>query len=476
MTHFHAVATDVETDMTAPPATAAATAATVVVHVASEVFPFSRTGGLADVLGALPAAQASGGVAAVVVSPWYQDLQDADGLEEVWGGDILGLGWVRAAQLWRGGVRYLFVGLPAFQREGLYHADDVERFCAFGRAVLPVLEALTIQPDVLHGHDWHAGLAVAHAHLAGWNTAFTVHNLQYQGRWPLHEAAGWTGLPHWAFGPDWAEFHGDLNLMKAGLTFADRVTTVSPTYAHEITTPQYGEGLEGVLQRLEAEGRLHGILNGLDTERWNPRRDPFIMNYANLRGKSSNRRRLREELGLDRAPVLGAVSRLADQKGMDLLLIALPELVKDWNVVILGGGDPLLEVAFQGWAHHPRVRFFGGMNEPLAHRIYAGADAFAMPSRFEPCGLSQMIALRYGTLPIVRDTGGLHDTVDPSIGFRFEAATPAALLAAVAEALATRRDKAEWERRVREGMTLDFSWNASAQAYQKLYSERVAHT
>ena len=183
----------------------------------------------------------------------------------------------------RSGVRYLFVGLSAFERPGLYHADDVERFSAFGRAVLPVLEALDLRPAVLHGHDWHAGLVVAHAHLAGWPTIFTIHNLQYQGRWPLHEAAGWTGLPHWAFGPEHQEFHGDLNLMKAGLVFADRVTTVSPTYAQEITTRQYGEGLEGVLQRVQAEGRLYGLLNGLDTGRWNPRRDPFItVSYTHL--------------------------------------------------------------------------------------------------------------------------------------------------------------------------------------------------
>ncbi|WP_261664805.1 glycogen synthase [Deinococcus sp. Marseille-Q6407] len=444
------------------------------VHVASEVFPFSRTGGLADVLGALPAAQAAAGTAVMVVSPWYRDLADAAAVESVGTLNIDGIGEVRLGHERRAGVEYLFLGLEAFDREGLYHSDDVQRFSAFGCAVLPALQALNVQPQLLHGHDWQAALAVAHAHLSGWPTVFTIHNLQYQGRWSLHEAAGWTALPAWTFQPDFVEFFGDLNLLKAGLVFADRVTTVSPTYAQEITTPEYGEGLEGVLQRLDSEGRLCGILNGLDLDRWNPRRDAAIMNYSGPRSKASNRRRLRAEFGFDRAPVLGTVSRLADQKGMDLLLLALPELVKSWNVVILGGGDPLLEAAFQGWHFHPRVAFVSGLNEPLAHRIYAGADVFAMPSRFEPCGLSQMIALRYGTLPVVRATGGLKDTVPPSIGFPFVPATSQALLDACSEALATRRDRAEWERRVKAGMALDFSWNASAQAYRDLYSEILA--
>ncbi|RTR27051.1 glycogen synthase [Deinococcus radiophilus] len=444
------------------------------VHVASEVFPFSRTGGLADVLGALPAAQAAAGQPTVVVTPWYQGLEDAAQVQLVETLTVEGVGAVRLGHERRGGVDYLFLGLADFDRPGLYHADDVRRFSRFGCAVVPVLQSLGVQPRLLHGHDWHSGLVVAHAQLSGWPTVFTVHNLQYQGRWPLYEAAEWMALPGWALGPDGVEFHGEANLLKSGLMFADRVTTVSPTYAQEITTPEYGEGLEGVLQRLEREGRLHGILNGLDLERWNPRRDAYVMNYSGLRGKSGNRRRLRAEFGFDRAPILGTVSRLADQKGMDLLLRALPELVGSWNVVILGGGDPVLEAAFAGWGYHPRVAFKGGLDEALAHRIYAGADMFAMPSRFEPCGLSQMIALRYGTLPLVRETGGLVDTVPSSIGFTFGEATSEALLSSANEALATRADRAEWERRVREGMALDFSWDASARAYAALYADVLA--
>ncbi|MPY67351.1 glycogen synthase [Deinococcus sp. SDU3-2] len=438
-----------------------------VLHVASEVYPYSRSGGLGDVLGALPAEQARLGAEVTVLSPWYAALAGTP--QEVWRGDMPGVGPARVGELRAGGVRFVFLGLPAFDRPGLYHPDDVERFCTFGRAARPVLEALDLRPDVLHGHDWQAGLVVAHAHLAGWRTAFTIHNLQYQGRWNLPEARAWTGLPEWAFSSEGIEFHGDLNLMKAGLTFADAVTTVSPTYAQEITTPEYGEGLDGLLVRLTLEGRLSGILNGLDQDRWNPATDPDIVPFRDPAGKAPNGERLRAEFGLDAAPILGVVSRLADQKGMDLLLMALPELVREWNVVLLGGGDPLLTAALTGWDHHPRVAFVSGMNEPLAHRIYAGADAFAMPSRFEPCGLSQMIALRYGTLPIVRATGGLVDTVPGDVGFLFGDATPQALTAACAEACRVLEDRADWEARMTRGMELDFGWESPARHYLELY-------
>lgn len=439
-----------------------------VVHVGSEVFPFSRTGGLGDVLAALPAVQARLGAEVTVVSPWYASLAGEPG--EVWRGEVPGVGPVRVGELREGDVRFLFVGLAEFERPGLYHSDDVWRFCAFGRAVLPVLQALEVTPDVLHGHDWQAGLVVAHARLTGWRTAFTIHNLQYQGRWNLGEARWWTGLPDWAFGADGVEFYGDLNLMKAGLTFADHVTTVSPTYAQEITTPQYGEGLDGLLVRLSLEGKLSGIINGLDQERWDPRQDPDILPYADPGGKAANTAALRAEFGLDDLPILGTVSRLADQKGMDLLIEALPDLVRDWNVVVLGGGDPLLTAALQGWALHPRVAFAQGMNEALAHRIYAGADAFAMPSRFEPCGLSQMISMRYGTLPVVRETGGLADTVPHDVGFRFVDATPEALAAACGEARAAFDDPQGWRERMARGMELDFSWDGPARQYLALYA------
>ncbi|MFC3833323.1 MULTISPECIES: glycogen synthase [Deinococcus] len=444
-----------------------------VVHVGSEVFPYSRSGGLGDVLGALPTEQARLGAQVTVVSPWYADLAGTPVL--VWEGALpevsgaLGSPVVRVGELMEAGVRYVFIGMDLFERPGLYHPDDVWRYSLFSRAVLPVLRRLDVLPDILHGHDWQAGLVVAHAHLAGQRTVFSVHNLQYQGRWNLPEAARWTGLPEWTLGQDGLEFHGDLSLMKGGLTFADHVTTVSPTYALEITTPQYGEGLDGLLVRLTREGRLSGIINGLDQERWDPRTDPDIPAFADASGKAAARTALQQEFGLDGAPVLATVSRLADQKGIDLLVEALPELVKDWNVVVLGGGDPLLTGALMGWSQHARVEFRQGLNEPLAHRIYAGADAFAMPSRFEPCGLSQMISMRYGTLPVVRETGGLVDTVPHDIGFRFQDATPDALLEACRDALAEYGRPQAWAARIERGMALDFSWAGPAGQYLGLY-------
>ncbi|GGM01037.1 glycogen synthase [Deinococcus aerophilus] len=442
--------------------------------MASEVFPFSRSGGLGDVLGVLPEVLAAQETETTVVSPWYGSL--AGQPEELWRGSLPELTGgpapipeLRLGQIVQGGVRYLFLGLPEFDRPGLYFEDDVYRFCMFGRAVLPALRHLDALPDVLHGHDWQAGLVVAHANLAGIKTVFSIHNLQYQGRWNMEEGSHWTGLPEWTLGPDALEFHGDLNLMKAGLTFADAVTTVSPTYAREITTPEYGEGLQGLLVRLTREGRLSGILNGLDQERWDPRTDPDVPAYGDPAGKAAATAVLRAEFGLDDAPILATVSRLADQKGIDLLIEALPTLIQDWNVVVLGGGDPLLSAALSGWAQHPRVAFAQGLNEPLAHRIYAGADAFAMPSRFEPCGLSQMISMRYGTLPVVRLTGGLVDTVPADIGFRFANATPEALAQACAEARAEFDRPEAWRARMERGMALDFSWQGPARQYLALY-------
>ncbi|CAM3953480.1 glycogen synthase [Deinococcus marmoris] len=451
-----------------------------VVHVASEVFPFSRSGGLGDVLGVLPevlaglGAQTTPSMQVTVVSPWYGSL--AGQPTELWRGVLPELTSgpapifeVRVGEIVRSGVQYLFIDLPEFDRPGLYFDDDVHRFCLFGRTVLSVLHQIGVVSDVVHGHDWQSGLVVAYAHLAGLKTVFSVHNLQYQGRWNIEEAARWTGLPQWTLGPDALEYHGDLNLMKAGLTFADAVTTVSPTYAQEITTPEYGEGLQGLLVRLTIEGRLSGILNGLDQERWNPRTDPDVPQFGDPAGKAAATALLRQEFGLDDAPILGVVSRLADQKGIDLLIEALPELTQDWNVVVLGGGDPLLSAALSGWAQHPRVAFAGGLNEPLAHRIYAGADIFAMPSRFEPCGLSQMISMRYGTLPVVRLTGGLVDTVPADIGFRFADATPQALSAACADARAEYDRPDAWHARMERAMALDFSWQGPAAQYMALY-------
>ena len=441
-----------------------------VLLIASEVFPFSRTGGLADVMAALPEALVRLGLDVTVLSPWWQGLHGQP--REVWRGSVASggrmlPGAVRVGQVDQAGVKYLFLGTPAFDRPGLYAPDDVLRFLEWGRHVLPTLSSMGLTFDLLHGHDWAAGIVLAHAYAAGLKSVYTVHNLQYQGRWSMSEAAAQSGLSPELLQE--TEYYGDVNLMKAGLVFADHVTTVSPTYAQEITTVEYGEGLQGVLQARQGQGALTGILNGLDLERWDPATDPDILPLSTGAGKAANVAALRAEFTLDDAPILSAVTRLVSQKGIDLLVEALPEVTQEWNVVVLGSGDPLLEAALKGWAQHPRVRYVGGMNEPLAHRLYAGSDAFAMPSRFEPCGLSQMISMRYGTLPVVRETGGLVDSVPHAVGFRFSGATAADLSTALRHTRAVWDDKAAWNERTRQGMALDFSWEASASRYAEVY-------
>jgi starch synthase len=443
-----------------------------VLLIASEVFPYSRTGGLADVMAALPEALVRLGLEVTVLSPWWQSLHGQP--REVWRGSVaqngrMVAGAVRVGQLEAAGVQYLFLGTPDFEFPGLYQEDDVHRFMNWGRTVLPTLRSMGLRFDLLHGHDWAAGMVLAHARAARLKSVYTVHNLQYQGRWNMQEAAVWSGLPTEMLSE--LEFYGDLNLMKAGLVFSDHVTTVSPTYAQEITTPEYGEGLQGVLQTRLRQRALTGILNGLDLERWDPANDPDILPMTPRYGKAANVAALRAEFGFDAAPILSAVTRLVPQKGIDLLIEALPEVTQSWNVVVLGSGDPLLEAALQGWAQHPRVRYAAGMNEPLAHRLYAGSDAFCMPSRFEPCGLSQMIAMRYGTLPVVRETGGLVDSVPSDIGFRFSGSTHADLSAALKLARAAWDDKAAWQARMVSGMALDFSWEASARHYAEVYQQ-----
>ena len=431
-----------------------------VLHVASEVFPFSRTGGLADVLGALPRAQAQMGSQVSVLSPWYLDLSGTP--DELLRNDSWRLG-----EIVQDGVRYLFLETPGFDRPGLYAGDDVWRFAHWGRVALGAAREAGAWPGVLHGHDWAAGLPVWLAREAGVKSVFTVHNLQYQGRWNIQDALPWTGLPWFAYSD--VEFYGDLDLMKAGLVAASAVTTVSPSYAQEVLTPRYGEGLDGVLR---ARGGVTGILNGLDTQRWNPETDMDIASpYTNTAGKAPNRAALRAEFGLDKAPVLACVSRLVEQKGLDLLLAVLPQVLEGWNVIVLGSGDPALEAGFQALNGHGRFRYVSGMHEALSHRLYAGADAFVMPSRFEPCGLSQMIALRYGTPVIAHATGGLRDTVTDEVGFTFEDFSEAALLEALARARAAYAQYGGWLGRVKRAMALDFSWPVHARQYLDLYAQ-----
>jgi starch synthase len=453
-----------------------------VLHATSEVVPFSKTGGLADVLGALPQAQASLGAEVAVVSPWYRELGGA--VAPYWIGDVdvPFVGPVGVGTLESRGVRYLFVGHDDFRRSALYgYADDVARFVRFTRAVPAVAARAGFAPDVVHAHDWHAALLPVllecgtglPPELAGLPSIVTLHNVQYQGHAELGEVLRVAGLPD-ALARSHLEHHGAANLLKGGIGFADLVTTVSPHYARELAAGAHGFGLDATLRDLGP--KLVGILNGIDDETWDPERDEALVaryDANDLSGKETCRTALLEACGLDDGgPVLGVVSRFADQKGIDLLLAALPRLLgQGWRLVLLGTGDAGLEAAARSAAAaNPRlVAAELRHDEAFARTVYAGSDALAVPSRFEPCGLSQLIAQRYGTLPLVRATGGLVDTVRHGIdGFLFEAAEPAAL----AEAAAIARDTYGtplWRQMQREAMALDRSWRTSAQAYLARY-------
>jgi starch synthase len=443
-----------------------------IAFVSSEVHPYSKSGGLADVAGALPMSLAKLGLEIKVFSPWYSSLKASPELigtfELTWLGQTLRIGRVQNQ-----GIDFIFLGLPAFERGSYYgYVDDVERFTVFCRTLQPVLEKLEFDPDVIHLNDWQTGLIaplVSHSSLKA-KLVYSIHNLAYQGRWNIPDVLAWSGLPPEVAGQEGLEYHGDASCAKAGLAFSDAITTVSPTYALEIQTPEYGEGLDGFLR---SRG-VTGILNGIDTDYWNPSTDQYLEHrYKTLEAKSAARAALCQELGLDASrPVLGMVTRLTDQKGLDLVLPALQEIVKDWNLVVLGSGEAHYQTALEALKNQmPNwVAFSNKFDEPFAHRIYAGADAFLMPSRFEPCGLSQLISMRYGTVPIVRYTGGLIDTVPESRGYGFHHYQRTAMLEALTNA---RRDwqSETWQSKARAGMNLNVSWDAAALEYRALYAK-----
>lgn len=456
-------------------------------HATAEAVPFAKTGGLADVLGALPAAQAALGHDVLIVHPWYARL--AADPPPLWIGDVEvpfdgGLVTVGIGTLELGRVRFAFVGHPWFQREALYgYPDDASRFALFSRAVPAVAARLGFLPHVVHAHDWHAALLPAllrHAALlppgfSGLPSVLTVHNAQYQGWADAADVVAWGRLPGTLAGP--LALHGKGNLLHAGVRTADRVTTVSPTYARELLQSTIGYGLERAFAELGP--RLVGILNGLDTASFDPRSDTALAtNYGpdDLGGKAACRSELARALGLaPERPLLGVVSRLADQKGIDLLVDALPALLaQGWNLALLGAGDPQLESALlDAFAAHPgRLGGMIGYDEGLARRIYAGADALVLPSRFEPCGLAQLIAMRYGTLPVARATGGLLDTIeDERTGFLFTAADAAALAGALARARAAFDDAGRWRAMQLAAMAGRFDWARAAGAYDALYGD-----
>ncbi|MHC4391002.1 MAG: glycogen synthase, partial [Planctomycetota bacterium] len=370
------------------------------------------------------------------------------------------------------GVEIELLALEDFQRERVYgYPDDPRRFVRFSVAAAAHIGD---RADIVHAHDWHTALlpVLARAGRLPVKTVLTIHNLAHQGLVSIAELARWADLPGSYFDSEGLEFYGQANLLKGGIVFADRVTTVSPTYAREILGSEHGEGLEGVLSRHRA--KLSGICNGLDLTEWNPATDAhLIANYdvTNPAGKARCREALLGELGLREGPLVGSVGRVVPQKGYDLLVQALPMLVDlGVSIALLGTGDPALERSLRS-AHErypKRFHFTSDFNEPLAHRIYAGSDAFLMPSRFEPCGLAQMIAQRYGTPPIARATGGLLDTIeDPRTGFLFECAHAEGLVAGVARWL--HRGQGSQEALMRACMQAPSSWADPSSEYLALY-------
>ena len=476
-----------------------------ILFVASEIFPIVKIGGLADVIGSLPTALRETGVDVRVMLPAYKSVSSAVEWPASWHslGDPLGAGPTRIGlttaadgvpPLWLVDCPALFDrnGGPYLDPDGRVWPDNHLRFALLARAAAMVCDAGALigwQPDILHAHDWHAGLAAAYLALRAGNrpaTLFTIHNLSYAGNFPgscLEE----VGLPPESFTPDGVEFHGQLSFMKAGLRYSDHITTVSNTYAQEILTDEGGQGFGGLLRSRQDD--LTGILNGIDNQTWNPAGDKLIeKNYdaARLKNKGKNKTALLEELGLTEngAPLFGVISRLTEHKGLDLVLDALPRVMRlGAKIVVLGSGDRNIEQAFQlAESTYPdQFSLRLAYDENLAHRIQAGADFLLVPSRFEPCGLTQLYALRYGTLPVVRRTGGLADTVidiatnTQGTGFVFAEADADALLTAVRRAIEVYGKVRKWRSVQRQAMKQDFGWDVSASRYRTLYQDLIAH-
>ncbi len=481
-----------------------------IIFVASEAMPLAKTGGLADVTGSLPHALLELGHQIAVIIPYYRRLIDHAGYSIESCQLSLSikidnhLRTVPLHQINLHGVQYILVEQDdLYDRDGLYGPpgtdwpDNLLRYLLFCRAVLQGTAELFDHVDIFHCHDWQTGmlpllLRKQYQHLPQISRAhcvYTIHNLAYQGLF----GAQWIprlGLPPEAFQPEGYEFFGQINCMKAGIAATDVITTVSATYAEEIVRPQYGCGLEGFLS--QRQDRISGIVNGLDLETWNPATDKFLIKNFNAeqpQGKTLCKAALQRECGFKltrTSPLLAVVSRLAEQKGISMLIDSLPKWLKTGcQIVILGSGNPDYEDQLRTIAelHPQQLHFTSGFNDPLAHRIYAGSDLFIMPSIFEPCGLGQLIAMRYGSIPVVRRTGGLADTViDPAesaptaTGFLFDQADAEALQQCLERALTCYHLDDTWKSMVFNAMHRDSSWNVSAAQYEKIYLGLITGT
>ncbi|WDH81066.1 glycogen synthase GlgA [Paenibacillus urinalis] len=475
-----------------------------VLFAAAEGHPFIKTGGLADVIGALPQALRKNGVDVRVVLPKYKGINDRyrEKMEPVTVADVY-VGWRKqycgVERLVHNGITFYFLDNEYyFGRDGIYgYMDDGERFAFYNRAVLEVIPFLDFEPDVIHCHDWHTGMIplikkAHYDHLPEYQsirTVFTIHNLLYQGIFPYEVHHDLLNLHDQYFTMDGVEYYGNLNFMKAGLVYSDHVTTVSPTYAEEIKTAHYGYGLDGLLRSLG--GKLSGIVNGIDTDSYNPENDrdlAAVYTSADMELKLKNKTALQLELGLPvrpEVPVIAMVTRLVESKGLDLVCRTLDELLyyDDVQFILLGTGEHAYEHWFyEAGLRHPekmsaQIRF----NEGLSRRFYAGSDLFLMPSMFEPCGISQLLALQYGSIPIVRETGGLNDTVQAyneftgeGTGFTFTNYNAHDMLFTIRRALQFYGLKDHWQIIMSNAMNGDYSWDVSAEAYTDIYERLTA--
>ncbi|CAG9623666.1 glycogen synthase GlgA [Sutcliffiella rhizosphaerae] len=476
-----------------------------VLFVVSECVPFVKSGGLGDVAGALPKELKKLGTDVRVILPKYEQIPDIyrskmKRLKTT----FINVGWRNqycgVEELKHDNVTYYFIDNEHyFKRDSLYgHYDDGERFSFFCRAVLESITIIDFIPDVIHCHDWHTGMVnfilekeyKKNPRFQYIQSVFTIHNLQFQGVFPPTILQDLLNVEEKYFNPDELEFYGHVNFMKAALISSGYITTVSPTYKDEIQTPFFGEKLDGVLRH--RNDSLVGIINGIDDELYNPETDEFIeANYSSqsIQDKEINKAALQNLCGLPvnaDIPIIAMVSRLTKQKGLDLITRVFHEVLEsDVQIVVLGTGEPQFEHYFRELAYqHPKkVRTFIGFDEPLAHQIYAGADMFLMPSQFEPCGLGQLIALRYGTIPIVRETGGLNDTVNSyddtkfeGNGFSFTNFNAHDMLHTIRRAIGFYEKHDVWKIIMKEAMERDYSWAKSAFKYNQLYSSLMARS
>lgn len=473
-----------------------------ILFASSEAVPFIKTGGLADVVGSLPKYFDQKKYDVRIILPKYACMEEKFKKSlKFLSHFYVQLGWRKQyaglLEATAGGIHYYFIDNEFYFAGDHPYGEiyqDVEKFAFFSKAVLDALPRLGFLPDIIHCNDWQTGLIPVflknvYGELEDYRnirTVFSIHNIRFQGRWMIHEVKDITGLPDYLFTPEALETYGESNYLKGGIVFADAVTTVSKSYAMEIMTPEGGEGLDAVLRY--HSHKLFGILNGLDYDEFNPEKDRYVPFHFSQKDvteqKARNKEYLQERTGLPKQPdtfLIGMVSRMSDQKGFDLVAYILDEFLAKENVqfVVLGTGEERYENMFRYFAgkYPDKLAVNVGYSENMAHMVYASADAFLMPSLFEPCGLSQLMSLRYGTVPIVRETGGLKDTVEPynkysgtGTGFSFSnynAHEMAGIMRMAMELFHS--DKEEWKKLMLRGMQEDFSWNSSVAEYENLY-------